>query len=232
MTRVLHRPRTLDAHAGMVDDVPIAELVYYDLVHRVQRDFSGRYRFRLSLIAAVGIAIGCLIWYVLTTGWGYSLERVLGTGLAILLIAVALFFSFIFAEWIPSALYLSDIGPQYIRRCMTYFEELALDNQTMLVTIEAMAKNDREAFQAGTSLPNVLWAGIIAVVAVWNVLPTTISFLIISGAVVLMTLSSHLLNSERTKAVSIIIQAITVMRALRARQEHADLQQLLAQKPS
>lgn len=200
------------------------ELAFYDILSQVHQDFAGKRTRWLLVIFATVVAIGLFLWYVATAPGGYSASRILGTVIGVLGIFCFLLVATIFSDRLSDAMSVNRVDKKYVLLCIQHIEECKRIDQAVLDTIQIMAENDRNTLQLGTVLPNAVWAGAIAFLALWNAITLNIGFVALVSSMILLTATWYILSTERAQADAVIIQAVIALKARNKREQEMWLQ--------
>ena len=184
--------------------------------------------FLALLIAAI---IGII--YTSTTNILGDPNKVIGLVLALLIIAGFIFITPIVFGRFSDAMFPDLVGPKYTEICRKYidhYDDIALAHELK------MAESEQSTLQTSTLLPNLMWAGLIAIIAFTNQIQWftpggVIAALFLILVIILVTISA-ITNVERSYANTVIIKAIIGTQQRRERRitelrNQAVLQELL-----
>jgi hypothetical protein len=166
--------------------------------------------------------------YIRASTARFSPGALIGLLLGIVSVGLVFFLIPTLSKRLIEAMFPDLIGPDHVTACMVYLEHadpLTLDE------IQALAGAEQNALQVITVLPNLVWAGLIACVALsdriqWTTWPGFL--IVITGATLVLLVSTSALTSvERTAANTVISKTIIQLHSQRRRQETAVRDQVL-----
>lgn len=192
---------------------------------------NGYIQTRLTLIfgvctaAVVGLAVAL---YFSSHEGPFSPLSYMGVGLGAILLGAMFFLPLVIGNRISNAMLPDMVGPKHVQGCL---EHLKAPDDLLLQEIYEQAQAEQSALQTSTVLPNLMWAGLLALVAfadtiAWST-STGLSIAVSVSVVILVVTISSLLSVERTQANTVIIKAISQHRVARLREKEVLRKHLL-----